>query len=674
MVQTSDVVQFQDKANFIWQVADDILFGPFMHNEFRDVVLPFVVLRRLDCTYTDDIRQRVRQDYATFKDDLPEADLDLLLLDVTDGLGFYNTSEFDLKRLADNEAALEENFKFYIQSYSSNVRDILQNFQLDQVVAKLLKNNLLKRLIEMFVEIDLHPSVVSNHDMGYIYEHLLYKFNQFTGETAGHHYTPREVIRLMCNLIFAEHGNELQGRGIIRKIFDPACGSGGMLTIAKDHILNHINDQATIQLYGQELNEQTYAVSKSDFLVTGENPENIREGNSFTNDRFKGETFRYMLCNPPFGVNWKSEKAFIDEEAQNPAGRFSVGTPRINDGALLFLQHMISKMEPNGSRIAIIFNGSPLFTGEAGSGESNIRRWLIENDMLEAIVALPDQMFYNTGINTYIWLVTNQKPPHREGKVQLINGVNHFRKMRKSLGDKRKELSPEHIQELTQLYTAFEESQEVKIFNDEEFGYWRITVERPLRLNFQVSEERLRRLGEERSWISLVESKKKDAAKRQEDIEAGRQEQAQYLAVLKALDGTKLYKDRAIFLKDLKREAKAQGVKFPAPILKAMISALGERDETAEICTDKDGNPEPDPELRDYENVPLTDDVEEYMAREVLPHVPDAWVDESKTKIGYEIPFTRHFYEYVPPRPLGAIEAEIRDLEEEIRGMLEEVL
>jgi type I restriction enzyme M protein len=673
MTQITDTINFQDKANFIWQVADDILFGPFMHNEFRDVVLPFVVLRRLDCIYTDESRASVQDAYDKFKDVFPEDELEPILLNSTGGMKFYNVSDYNLTRLAKNAQAIEENFNFYIKSYSRNVRDILHNFKLEAVLGKLIKNNLLYQLTSKFTEINLHPSVVSNHEMGYIYEHLLYKFNQFIGETAGHHYTPREIIRLMCNLLFAEHADDLAGEGIVRDVFDPACGSGGMLTIAKDHILTNINPKAEIRLFGQELNEQTYAVAKSDFLITGEDANRIREGNSFSQDQFKTERFRYMLCNPPFGVNWKSEEPFIEEEAKSAYGRFFAGTPRINDGALLFLQHMISKMEAGGSRIAIVFNGSPLFTGEAGGGESNIRKWIIENDMLEAIIALPDQMFYNTGINTYIWLVTNRKLPHRKGKVQLINGVSHFQKMRKSLGDKRNELSPQHIQKLTQLYTDFQESKEVKIFDNEDFGYSRITVERPLRLNFQVSAERLTKLEDETAWKGLATSKKKDAEKAQVEIEAGKQEQAKYLKVLQGLDATKLYKDREVFLKDLKKAAKVEDVKFAAPMLKAILNALGERDETAEICRDSKGNPEPDSELRDYENVPLKEDIGEYMKQEVLPHVPDAWVDESKTKIGYEIPFTRHFYEYVPPRNLREIEREIKDLEEEIRGMLEEV-
>ncbi|MFM2431565.1 MAG: hypothetical protein RLZZ511_2778 [Cyanobacteriota bacterium] len=679
MSSNSDALNFQDKAQFIWQVADDILFGPFMHNEFKDVVLPFLVLRRLDCIYTADVRSQVRQTYEQFKDEFDEETLETVLLKATGGLPFYNASQYDLAGVAQNSAETEANFRFYIKSYSQNVRDILENFKLEAIVDKLVKHDLLTKLIKKFAEIDLHPSQVSNHEMGDVYERLLDKFNQFTGETAGHHYTPREIIRLMCNLLFAEHEADLRGKGIIRKVFDPACGTGGMLTIAKEHILTKINPKAEVLLYGQELNEQTYAVAKSDFLVTGEDAANIREGNSFSGDRFKGERFRYMLSNPPFGVNWKSEQAFVEAEAENPEGRFAVGLPRINDGALLFLQHMVSKMEPVGkdglgSRLAIVFNGSPLFTGAADSGESQIRRWVIEHDWLEAIVALPDQMFQNTGINTYIWILTNGKPKHRRGKVQLINGVGQFRRMRKSQANKRNEMTGENIAAITRLYQDFEPGEAVKIFDNEDFGYRRITVERPLRLNFQVSAGRLARLQAESGWVNLAVSKKKDAVKVAEDVAAGKALQAEYLDVLGRLDGSKLYQDRAVFLKDLQGAAKQAGVKLAAGVLKVILAGLGERDEGAVICVDKDGKPEADPELRDYENVPLKEDVGGYMAREVLPHVPDAWVDEEKTKIGYEIPFTRHFYEYVPPRELGVIEAEIKDLENEIREMLGGVL
>ncbi len=430
-------------------------------------------------------------------------------------------------------------------------------------------------------------------------------------------------------------------------------------------------------VYGQELNDESYAICKADMLVKGQAADNIKCGNSFSADGLPDLRADYLISNPPFGVDWsKAEKAVKDEHKnRGHGGRFGPGLPRKSDGSLLFLLHMLSKMkraDQGGSRLAIVFNGSPLFTGGADSGESNIRRWIIENDWLEAIVALPDQMFYNTGISTYIWLVSNRKAPERRGKVQLVNGIDHFRKMRKSLGDKRKELGPEHIDALTRLYAEYTEGPEVKIFDNADFGFHRITVERPLKLNFQASAERIARLTEERPWQGLVTSRKKGAAAEAE-IAAGRATQQAVLGVLQAPDADTLYKDRDAFTKDLKAEAKAQGVKLAAPVLKAILSALSERDESAEVCTVK-GRPEPDTDLRDYENVPLTEEIGAYMEREVLPHVADAWVDHGKTKVGYEIPFTRHFYVYQPPRPLEVIRGEIEELEREIQGVLGRVL
>jgi len=468
---------FQDKANFIWQVADDILRGSFKQHEYGDVILPFVVLRRLDCVF-EDHKDPVIATYNKFKDILP--DPAQVLLHATNGLNFYNTSYYDLRRLAQDAGNIELNFYNYINGFSDNVREIIDNFQIDKLVAKLVKNNYLFMLIDKFTEIDLHPDVVTNHEMGYIFEELLRRFSEMSNETAGEHYTPREVIRLMVNLLFAEHQAELKGTGIIRTVFDPACGTGGMLTIAKEHIQQKINPDVEIVMYGQELNEQTYAIAKSDVLIMGEEADNIRPGTSFSEDKFKANKFNYMLSNPPFGVSWKKEQEFIKAEANDPYGRFHAGLPRVSDGALLFLQHMISKMEPRGSRIAIIFNGSPLFTGDAGSGESNIRKWIIENDWLEAIIALPTELFYNTGIATYIWIVSNSKPERRIGKVQLINAVDYYQKMRKSLGNKRNYVSDEQIRELTGIYTRFEEGKHCKIFDNDYFGYNKITVERPL--------------------------------------------------------------------------------------------------------------------------------------------------------------------------------------------------
>jgi type I restriction enzyme M protein len=415
-------------------------------------------------------------------------------------------------------------------------------------------------------------------------------------------------------------------------------------------------------------------------LIKGHNIDHIVFADSFTSDGFAGQRFDYMLANPPFGVEWKPEEEFIrrEHEQQGFSGRFGAGLPRINDGSLLFLQHMISKMKPadkGGTRLAIVFNGSPLFTGDAGSGESEIRRWIIENDWLDTIVALPDQLFYNTGIFTYLWIVTNRKAPERRGKIQLINAVDFYRKMRKSLNNKRQEISDEQIADITRRYGDFQEGEHSKIFDNEDFGFRKITVERPLRLNFQASPERIERLREQRAFASLAESRKKKGTKAaEEEIEAGRELQESILSTLCTLKARTLYKNRDGFVADLDSALQAADLKVPAPIKKAIILALSERDETADICTDKDGNPEPDPDLRDYENVPLTEDIHEYFDREVRPHVPDAWIDDSKTKIGYEIPLNRHFYKYQPPRPLEEIEADIAELEKDIVRMLREVV
>ncbi len=565
---------FQDKANFIWQVADDILRGLFKQHEYGDVILPFVVLRRLDCVLNGK-KEAVLKVYEEFKDKVP--DPSAICLQATGGLKFYNTSLYDLQRLTHESGNIEANFLNYINGFSKNVREIIDNFGIEKIASKLAKNDLLFMLIDKFTEIDLHPDLVTNHQMGDIFEELLRRFSEMSNETAGEHYTPREVIRLMVNLLFSEHQEELKGKGIVRSVYDPACGTGGMLSIARDHINKHINPDLEVIMFGQELNEQTYAIAKSDVLMTGGEPDNIQLGTSFSNDRFKGKRFDFMLSNPPFGVSWKKEQAFILNEASDPNGRFHAGTPRISDGAMLFLQHMISKMEPTGSRIAIIHNGSPLFTGDAGSGESNIRKWIIESDWLEAIVALPTELFFNTGIATYIWIVTNRKPKRRRGKVQLINAVGFAHKMRKSLGNKRNYITDQQIQEITSIYLAFENGELSKVFDTEDFGFTKVTVERPQMKN-------------------------------------------------------------------------------------------------GKVVKDRSGNPKPDTSLRDYEKIPLKEDIDAYFEREVLPHVPDAWMDRSKDKIGYEINFTKYFYKYQPLRPLDEIKADILALEQETDGLLKEIL
>ena len=686
---------FSEKVSLIWGVAD-LLRGDYKQSEYGRVILPFIVLRRLDLVLAP-TREAVRLADEKFPQGKTADALRHRMLLRAAGQGFYNTSKLDFCSAiaVANDAAA--NLTGYVHGFSQNVRDIMEHFRFEQEITRLDNADLLFLVARKFIEIDLHPYQrnkdgslkrgdddkpvpnVSNHEMGYMFEELIRKFSEQSNETAGEHFTPREVIRFMVNLRFAEDDEVLHKPGIVRTMFDPACGTGGMLSVAEEH-LSRLNPQARLQVYGQELNGESYAVCKADMLIKGQDSDNVKYGNSFSEDGLPNVRADYLISNPPFGVDWTkaADKVRDEHEFQGFSGRFGPGLPRKNDGSLLFLLHMLSKMKPvtadgeGGSRLAIVFNGSPLFTGAAGSGESEIRQWIIENDWLEAIVALPDQMFYNTGISTYIWLVTNRKTPERKGKVQLINGVAYFRKMRKSLGDKRKELGPDHIEELTRLYAGFEPGPEVKIFDNEDFGFRRITVERPLKLNFQASEERIAQLDDERGWQNLVKSKKRGEAG-QKEIAGGKTLREVVLGLLWGLDGSHVYRSRAEFIKVIKAAAKVWDLKLPGAIQKVVLSALSERDETAEVCL-KNGEPEPDADLRDYENVPLKEDVDEYMAREVLPHVPDAWVDASKTKEGYEIPFTRHFYVYEPPRPLAVIEKEIRELEQEIQGMLAEVL
>jgi len=582
------------------------------------------------------------------------------------------------------------------------VRRIFEHFGFSEHIEKLEKANRLFLVVSRFADIDLHPESVSNTEMGYIFEELIRKFSEAANETAGDHFTPREVIRLMVNLLFEEDGEALTRKGIVRTLFDPACGTGGMLSVAEEY-LAELNRDARLEVFGQDYNDESYAICGSDMLIKGQNIEHIVFGDSFTEDGFPDEKFDYMLANPPFGVEWKPEEDVIRAEHERKGGRFDAGLPRINDGSLLFLQHMISKMKPvdpkkpnGGSRIGIVFNGSPLFTGDAGSGESNIRRWIIEKDWLEAIIALPDQLFYNTGILTYIWIVTNRKAPQRRGKVQLINAVHFHQKMRKSLGNKRHEIGEDQIAEITRIYGDFahDDAREVskngeretviasKVFDDEDFGYRKVTIERPLRLKFQALPERIDALREAKPFQNLAKSKKKRGSKAAiEEEAAGRKEQEAILGMLGSLDSGRVWMDRERFLEDLEAAAGAAGVRLRTPIRKAIVAALSERDERAEICRDGDGNPEPDPELRDYEAVPLKQDIYDYFEREVRPHVPDAWINEGVVdeqdgkvgKVGYEIPLNRHFYIYKPPRPLDAIEADIASLEKDIVRMLAEV-
>jgi type I restriction enzyme M protein len=670
------LINFQDKVNFIWSIAE-LLRGPYKKEQYGDVILPMAVLRRFDCVLAA-TKKEVLEKYETLKKSGLQ-NMDPVLNRISKQ-GFNNTSKYDFEKLLADPDNIANNLRNYINGFSKNAREIIEHFDFDKQITKLNDNNLLYLIVSEFNKIDLHPDKVSNTEMGYIFEELIRRFSEHA--EAGDHYTPREVIRLMVNILLNEDNEELTQPGLVVTVYDCCAGTGGMLSVAEQY-LKELNPGIQVELFGQEINPQSFSICKSDMLIKGQNADNIILGDSFTEDGHRGKTFRYMLTNPPFGVEWKKAEKFIREEYEKEGfnGRFGAGLPRISDGSLLFLQHLISKMKQDekGSRIAIIFNGSPLFTGDAGSGESEIRRWIIENDMLEGIIALPDQLFYNTGISTYIWIVTNRKNndpmkgPVRTGKIQLVNAVDFYQKMRKSLGNKRNEITEDQIKEITRIYGEFKENEYCKIFDNEDFGYQKIVVERPLRLNFQVTEERINNLYNETAFNNLAKSKKKGAAGLKE-IEEGKKIQQQIIETLRTMDSTILYKNRDEFTKVLKKAFKDSGIKLDSALLKAILSALSEKDETADICVDSKGNPEPDPDLRDTENVPLKEDIHEYFEREVKPHVPDAWIDETKTKIGYEIPFTRHFYKYQPLRPSEEIMREIIELEKSISEKLKKVM
>lgn len=680
---------FGEKVNFIWGVAD-LIRDTFKRGKYQDVILPLTVLRRIDCVL-EPTKPHVLETYANLKGRLENLAPQLCR---ASGFAFYNTSPYTFERLLADAPHLAANLRAYITSFSDNMREVLEKFDFENTIAKLDEAGLLFLVLERFKNIDLHPAIVSNHEMGYIFEELIRKFNEALNENPGEHFTPREVISLMVDLVLSQDQDALSHNHIVRTICDPCCGSGGMLTIAKER-MQAINPHAEVYLFGQEVNPETFAVCKSDLYLKsadGRDAENILFGSTLSNDQHADKRFDYLFANPPYGKDWKRDQVAVEAEFERgAAGRFGAGTPRISDGQLLFLQHMLSRMkspQEGGSRVAIVMNGSPLFTGDAGSGESEIRRWILEHDWLDAIVALPEQLFYNTGIATYVWILTNRKEPRRRGKVQLIDATSSWVPMRRSLGDKRREISPTQIQGTTELYNAFTEGEHVKIFETSAFGYRKITVERPLRLNFQASSERIARLRGENAFVSLAEPKKtrKKATEVQPslletpEVAAGRQEQEKILAMLSTLPET-LYTDRTDFENLLNRAVKAANLKLAAPIRKAILSALSERDETAEICRDNDGNPEPDSQLRDTENVPLTADIWTFFEREVKPHVSDAWIntavcdekDGEVGKVGYEINFNRYFYQYQPPRPLEEIEADIRILEREILEMLREV-
>ena len=596
---SNDINNNHDKVEvgFIWRITDDVLRDAFKKNEIGDVLLPFVVIRRMDCIL-EDVNEKVREAYNQFYDKVTEENLDPILRKAAGGLRFYNTSKHTLNSLKDDPRNIEINFNNYLYGFNPEVRDILENFQFDKIVARLIKNRLLYEMIDAICKVNLNIEEIDNHGMGYVFEELIRISNEQSNETAGEHFTPRDVISLMNAILFAPEKEELSQPGIIRTIYDPACGTGGMVNLGKKYVLDVLfadsEQKPFIKTYGQEINEQSFAIAKSEALITGEEANNIKYGNSFSNDQFVGKHFHYMMANPPYGVTWKKDQRFIQNEALNPAGRFYAGLPRSSDGQLLFLQHMLSKMEPEGSRIGVVTNGSPLFTGDAGSGESEIRKWIIENDWLECIVALPKDLFYNTGINTYIWFLTNKKAPHRKGKVQLINAAANIEKgtngsnrieyifanpEKKSLGNKRNRIEDQYIEQIKGIYNQFEEGEYCKIFDNDDFGYYQLTIEQPL------------------------------------------------------------------------------------------------LDEKGQIERKANGDIKPDTKKRDRENVPLTADIDAYFEQEVKPHVAEeSWIDLDKTRIGYEINFTKYFYQYKGLESSEVIKKEIVELEGEIYKLLKDLL
>lgn len=669
----------QQLADFIWRIAD-LLRGPYKRADYGKIILPFTILRRLDCML-EPTKDKVLAVKKTLPDTTPQQIQDAKLK-AASGVSYYNTYPETLRGLMfSDQTYLKENLLAYVQAFNKDLVELFDGFEFTQRVDKLKSHKLLLLVLKDFGEVDMSPQKMPHELMGAAYEELIRRFAEASNETAGEHFTPREVIELMTHvLINEEHVNK---PGLITTVYDPACGTGGMLMGAYDTI-KVINPKAQVRMFGQELNPESYAICKADVLIhddkQGTQAQEIYPGNTFTEDGAEGKTFDYMLCNPPFGVDWKKYEKEVKDEAENLgyAGRFGAGLPSISDGSLLFLQHMLSKMHPTdkhplGSRIAIVFNGSPLFTGGAGSGPSEIRRWIIENDWLDTIIALPDQLFYNTGISTYIWVLHNAKPASRKGKIRLIDGTSYYEKMPRSIGNKRHRLGEQHIKDLTKLYWELTpNSPNCKIFPNEHFGYTRIVVERPLRLNYGATEERLERLEE-----ALAQRLDKERAKTGKSAQTKADElEIHYEALLALAEQLPeaITTDGAAFEKRLRTLAKEADIKLSAPDRKLLLDALSERDPEAPPVLDANGQPVADPDLRDNENVPLTDDIAAYMAREVLPYAPDAWVSQDKdSRIGYEIGLTREFYTYQPPRPLATIEDEIEQLVQSLEGHLQAI-
>jgi len=694
-------------SEFIWNIKEHIR-DEYAEKDYEDVILPFTLLRRIDCVL-ETTHENVVEKNAKFKDQATPEVLDQLLKQAA-GQNFYNKSDYTLLGLTKDPNNIGVNFEAYLNGFSDNIKDILLNFSggpekgLSPIYETLLRKELLLVVTKEFIssKIDLHPDKVSNHAMGTIFEILIRKSKETSNEKAGQYFTPREIVRLMVNLVFANETDKLQKAGAGINIYDPCCGTGGMLTTAKDYLQETINKDLDVWVYGQEINEKTYAIAKSDLLIKGEDAENIKHGNTITKDKHIGRTFNYMLTNPPFGDDWKNMRDYVETEADEKgfSGRFGAGTPDVSDGSFLFLQHMISKMNPTGSTIGIVFNGSPLFNGDAGGGWSNIRGWIMDdpNDLLDCIVAMPKDLFYGTGIGTYVWILNNNKLKERKGKVQLINAIHpKFTKKIKSLGKKQYEISEKGIKLITKIYKDYKEysidieengktkSLEIsKIYDVEDFKYTKVTVERPLRLSYEITDEKISALKEHPKFIEIATTKKKEKVAAAADIAKGKAIQENILKAAENFKGQKRQMNDSQFFKDMEA---ALDSKVNKTLIKLFRDTLGEKDEDADevfadpikapkqkgrVC-DWAEKPVQDTDLRDSENIKWKEVITDYFEREVLPFAPDAWMDREKDKTGYEIPFTKFFYEYKPLRDLKLIMADIEELEELTEDLLEEI-
>ena len=647
--------------------------------------MPLTVLKRLD-----DALEPTKQKTLERFNELDGRVTNLNILYRTTGYNFYNTSPYTFRKLIEAPTQAAPNLRKYIDGFSDNVKEIFAKFEFDRILDKLHESELLYLALKEFNKIDLHPDKVENHVIGLAFEDLVRRFAEQSNETAGEHYTPRDIVRLMTSLLFTGEEEELSKPGVIKEIYDPACGTGGMLTVSKDYIQTHFNKDAKIFLYGQELNATTYAICKADMLLKGEDIDYIKGGDkehskasTLSNDQHHGQRFNYVLSNPPFGVTWEKDKTAVESEAERGfTGRFGAGIPRISDAQFLFMQHVISKLktkDEGGGEAAVVFNGSPLFTGDAGGGESEIRRWVLESDLLDTIVALPEKLFFNTGIATYIWIFSTKKSAARKGKVSLIDARTIRTQLRKNLGEKRYEMSDENAKEVVGLYSSSEDSERVKIFNTTDFAYRQITIQRPLRLRFEVTDESLARLKEHKDFLNDVPSKKTGERGAAEN-KAWQELRAAIYEILESMRG-KALTSRAKFVEKLETELKKRDMRMTKKTLKTIWQQIGERDEEAEICLTEDGTPEPDNELKDFERVPWGTEIYEYFKKEVLPYAPDAWIDESECDekdgkvgiVGYEIPFTRFFYKYEEPRKVEDIEADIKAAEAEVHKLLKEL-